>query len=102
VYKIEASVRVFTEVGELWDGSRTPHFDIFHQQGTNKSGGVCIAIGKHVKGSRINFDVENTVIEDLNRLSETIRIIAIYWPAGQARVLEALKPYIIQSTIITG
>ncbi|CAM4803758.1 unnamed protein product [Rotaria magnacalcarata] len=102
VFKIEASVCVFTEVGELWNTSRIPHFNIFHQEGTNKSGGVIIAIGKHLKGTRVNFNVENTVIVDVIGLSETIRIIGIYWPAGQARVLEELEPFIIENTIITG
>jgi len=102
VYKIDASICVFTEVGELWNTSRIPHFNIFHQHGTNKSGGVCLAIGKHLKGTKINFNVENTVIVDVNGLSETVRIIAIYWPAGQTRALEELEPYIIENTIITG
>ena len=102
VYKIEASICVFTEVGELWNTSRIPHFNLFHQHGTNKSGGVCVAVGKHLKGSRINFDVENTVIVDINGISETVRIIAIYWPAGQTRSLEEFEPYITENTIITG
>ncbi|CAF5179600.1 unnamed protein product [Rotaria magnacalcarata] len=54
VFKIEASIGVFTEVGELWNASRIPHFNIFHQGGTNKSGGVCVAIGKHLKGCRVS------------------------------------------------
>lgn len=90
VYKVEASICVFTEVGELWDTSKIPHFNSFHQQGTNKSGGVCVAIGKHLKGSRIDLNVKNTVIVDVSGFSETIRIIAIYWPAGQTRILEEL------------
>ncbi|CAF4993517.1 unnamed protein product, partial [Rotaria magnacalcarata] len=102
VYKVEASICVFTEVGELWNASRVPHFNIFHQHGTNKSGGVCVAIGKHLKGTRIEINVENTVIIDVNGLSETIRVIAIYWPAGQIMMLEDLEPYIIENTIITG
>ncbi|CAF4559597.1 unnamed protein product, partial [Rotaria magnacalcarata] len=102
VYKVEASTCVFTEVGELWNISRVPHFNIFHQHGTNKSGGVCVAIGKHLKGTRIEINVENTVIIDVNGLSETIRVIAIYWPAGQIMMLEDLEPYIIENTIITG
>lgn len=102
IFKIEASIGVFTEVGELWNTSRIPHFNIFHQVGTNKSGGVCVAIGKHLKGSRVDFKVENTVIVDVIGLSETIRIIGIYWPAGQSRLLEELEPFIIENTIITG
>ena len=83
VYEVEASICVLTEVGELWNTSQIPHFNIFHQYGTNKSGGVCVAVGKHLKGSRINFNVENIVIVDVNGFSEAVRIIAIYWSAGQ-------------------
>ncbi|CAF3324780.1 unnamed protein product [Rotaria socialis] len=101
VYKIEASICVFTEVGELWNTSQIPHFNIFHQHGTNKSGGVCIAIGKHLKGSRIDLNIENTIIVDVDGLSETVKIIAIYWPAGQTRVLGELESYITKNTIIT-
>ena len=72
IYKVEASICVFTEVGELWNTSAVPHFNIFHQHGTNKSGGVCVAVGKHLKESRIDFNVENTVIVDVNGFSETI------------------------------
>ncbi|CAF1411472.1 unnamed protein product [Rotaria magnacalcarata] len=101
VYKIEASICVFTEVGELWNTSQIPHFNIFHQHGTNKSGGVSIAIGKHLKGSRIDSNIENAIIVDVDDLSETVRIIAIYWPAGQTRVLGELESYITKNTIIT-
>ena len=102
VYEVEASICVFTEVGELWNTSRVPHFNIFYQHGINKSGSVCVAIGKHLKASRVYFNVENTVIVDVNGLSETIRIIAIYWPVGQSRKLEELQPYTIENTIIAG
>ena len=102
VYKTDASICVFTEVGELWNSSRIPHFNIFHEYGTNKSGEVCVAIGKHLRGSRIKCSIKNTVIVDVNGLSEPIRIIAVYWPAGQTRALEELEPYIIENTIMTG
>jgi len=68
----------------------------------NKSESVCVAIGKHSKGSRIDFNAENTFIVDVNDFSETIRIIAIYWSAGQSRNLEELELYIIENTIIIG
>ena len=99
---MEASICAFTEVGERWNTSRIPHFNISHQHGTNTSGGVCVAIGKHLKASRVDFNVENTVIVDVNGLLETIRIIAIYWLAVQSRKLEELQPCIIENTIITG
>ena len=46
--------------------------------------------------SRIQF------IVDVYDLSDTIRIIAIYWPICHTRTLENLEPYIIENTIITG
>ena len=77
VCKIDDSIYVFTEFGELWNPSRISHFNMLHEYGTNKSGGVCVAIGKHLQGLRIKFNVKNTVIVDLNVLSVPIRIIAI-------------------------
>ncbi|CAF3791778.1 unnamed protein product [Rotaria magnacalcarata] len=79
-----------------------PNNDLDQNRGTNKSGEVCAAIGKHLKGTRIEINVENTVIIDANGLSETIRVIAIYRPAGQIMKLEELEPYISENTIITG
>ncbi len=55
-----------------------------------------------MKGSRIDFNAENTVIVHVDGLSETIRIIAVYWLAGQTRKLEELEPYIIKNTFIIG
>ena len=102
VYKTESHICVFTEVGELWNTSKIPHFNVFHQRGTNKSGGVCVATGKHLRASRIELDIANTVILDIFGFSETVRIIAIYWPSCQIRNLAELEPYIIRNTIITG
>ncbi|CAF4852688.1 unnamed protein product [Rotaria socialis] len=85
----------------LWNTSRVPLFNIFHQHGTNNSEGVCVAIGKHLKGTRIEVNVENAVIIDVNGFSETIRVIAFYWPAGQLMMLDDLEPYLIENTIIT-
>ena len=91
VYEVEASICVIAEVGELWNTSQIPHFNIFHQHGTNKSGGVCVAIGKHSKGLRINFDVENIVIVDVDGFSEAVRIIAIYWPTDQIHFFRKIR-----------
>lgn len=102
IYKVEASICVFTEVGELWNTSRIPHFNIFHQHGTNKSGGVIVAVGKHLKATQIDCHLENSVIVDINGLTESIRIIAIYWPASQIRRLENLEQYVTDNTTITG
>ena len=69
---------MFTEVSKLWDNYMIPHFNIFHQHGTNKGGGACIVVEKHVKASRIDFSAENTVIADVYGLSKPTRIIDIY------------------------
>ncbi|CAF2087535.1 unnamed protein product [Rotaria magnacalcarata] len=71
VYKTETSICIFTEVGELWNTNKLPHFNIFYQKGTNHSGGVCIAVGKHLKASRIEIDIPNTVVIDITGLSES-------------------------------
>ena len=102
VYRIEASICIFTEVGELWNMNKLPHFNIFYQKGTNHSGGVCIAVGKHLKTSRIETDIPNTVVLDILGLSEPIRIIGIYWPNSQKRNLDDILPFMIEGTIITG
>ncbi|CAF3331934.1 unnamed protein product [Rotaria socialis] len=70
--------------------------------GTNKSGGVCVAIRKHLKVCRVSCNIDNTVIVDVIGLSEIIRIIGMYWPAGQMRGLEELDSFIINNTIIMG
>ncbi len=33
VYKVEASICIFTEVGELWYTNKLPHFNLFYQKG---------------------------------------------------------------------
>lgn len=102
VYKVQASICIFTEVGELWNMNRLPHFNTFYQKGTNKNGGVCIAVGKHLKASRIEVNIPNTVIIDITGLSEPARIIGIYWPASQQRDLDDILPYVNNGTIISG
>jgi hypothetical protein len=102
VYKVQASICVFTEVGELWNTCRLPHFNTFYQKGTNRNGGVCIAVGKHLKATRIDVNIPNTVIIDITGLSEPVRIIGIYWPNSQQRDLDDILPYVIEGTILTG
>ena len=102
VDKIEASICVLTEVGDLWNINKIPHFNTFYQKGTNHSGGVCIAVGKHLKTSRIETDIPNTVVIDILGLSEPVRIIGIYWPHSQTRNLNDILPFILNNTIITG
>jgi hypothetical protein len=78
VYKIEAFICIFTEVGELWNTNKIPQFNLIYQKDTNHSGGVCITLGKHLKASRIEADIPNTVVIDIIGLSEPVRIIGIY------------------------
>ena len=75
---------------------------MFHQKGTNHSGGVMIAVGKHLKAMRLDVDVENTIVVDVIGLSEQIRLTGIYWPHGQKRKLDDLRPYLVKGTILTG
>ena len=61
-----------------------------------------IAVGKNLKATRIEVDIENTIVVDVTGLSEQIRIIGVYWPQGQKRELDDLRPYLVKSTILTG
>ena len=61
-----------------------------------------ITIGKHLRATRIDTDIENTVIVDIHGLSEQIRIIGIYWPQGQMSNLKDLCPFLVKGTILTG
>ena len=102
VYKVQPSICAFTEVGELWNKCRLSHFNTFYQKGTNRNGGVCIAIGKHLKATRVEVDIPNTIIIDITGLSEPVRIIGIYWPTSQERDLDDILHYVVESTILTG
>jgi hypothetical protein len=89
-------------VGELWNSFSVPHYNSFFQRGTNKKGGVTVAVGKHLRTERIDTDIENTVIVDINGLSEPARVIAVYWSQCQKRDLDDLKPIIVERTILMG
>ncbi|CAF4697771.1 unnamed protein product, partial [Rotaria magnacalcarata] len=102
MYNIQASICIFTEVGELWNTCRSPHFNTFYQKGTNKNGGVCIAVGKHLKATRIEVNIPNTVVIDITGLSEPVRIIGIYWPTSQQRDLDEILSYVVEGTILSG
>jgi hypothetical protein len=102
VYKMDASICIFTEVGELWNSFQLPYFNTFHQKGTNHSGGVCVSIGKHLKGTRVETNIENTVVIDVIGLSEPLRIIGVYWPQSQRRNLDDILPFVIDGTILLG
>jgi Endonuclease-reverse transcriptase len=102
IFKVDSPICVLTEVGELWNSIKIPQFNTFHQGGTNHSGGVMVTVGKHLRATRIETNIENTVIVDVYGLSEQIRIIGIYWPQCQRRTLNDLRPFLIKGTIITG
>jgi hypothetical protein len=70
IFKVDSPVCVFTEVGEQWNSFKIPHFNMFHQKGTNHSGGVMIAVGKNLKATKIDIDVENTLVLDVIGRSE--------------------------------
>ncbi|CAF4229371.1 unnamed protein product, partial [Rotaria magnacalcarata] len=80
MFNSDSSIGIFTEVGELWKDFTIPHFKSFYQKGTNSKGGVVVAVGKHLKATHIDTNIENTVIVDIEGLTEQIRIIGIYWP----------------------
>jgi hypothetical protein len=63
---------------------------------------VCIAVRKHLKATRIEVNIPNTVVIDITGLSELVRIIGIYWPTSQQRDLDDINPYVVERTIITG
>ena len=102
VYQVDASVCIFSEVGELWNSFALPNFNMFHEKGTNHSGGVCVAVGKHLRTTQIETKTENTVVVDIIGLSEPLRVIGIYWPQCQKRNLDDLLPFIQKNTIISG
>ncbi|CAF4651832.1 unnamed protein product, partial [Rotaria sp. Silwood2] len=72
IFKVDSFICVFTEVGELWNSFKIPHFSSFYQKGTNHSGGVMIMIGKHLKTTRIEVDIDNTVIVDVVGLTQQV------------------------------
>lgn len=86
IFKTDTSICVFTEVGELWNSFTIPHFYTFYQKGTNNKGGVIIAVGKHLRATRVILNTENTVIVDVGGLSEQVRVIGIYWPQCQNEI----------------
>ena len=49
INRVNAAFVICTEVGELWYKCPIPDFNVFHEKGANKNGGVAIAIGKTPK-----------------------------------------------------
>ena len=68
MFKTDSSICILTEVGELWNSTPIPHYRSYYQRGTNGKGGVVIAVAKHLRVSRIETEIENTVIVDVDGL----------------------------------
>ncbi|CAM2713798.1 unnamed protein product [Rotaria socialis] len=102
IYSVETSICIFTEVGEQGHDFKISDYNTFYQTGLNRSGGVCICLGKNLKGVEIDSSIPNTVVVDIYGLSEPLRIIGIYWPASQQRNLMDLSNFVINNTIIAG
>ncbi|CAF3869343.1 unnamed protein product [Rotaria sp. Silwood1] len=75
---------------------------MFYQRGTNSKGGVVVAVGKHLKATRIDIKTENTVIVDIDGLAEPIRVIGVYWPHCQNRNMDELSPFVTGRTVLAG
>ncbi|CAF3314472.1 unnamed protein product [Rotaria socialis] len=102
IYSVETSICIFTEVGEQGHDFKISDYNTFYQTGLNRSGGVCICLGKNLKGVEIDSSIPNTVVVDIYGLSEPLRIIGIYWAASQQRNLMDLSNFVINNTLIAG
>jgi hypothetical protein len=103
IHKVDASFVICTEVGEKYSSLQLPDFNMFHEEGTNKNGGVVIVIGKHLKACKVDAEILNTLMVDIiGLLSEPLRVIGIYWPRSQKRKIKELTLFITHNTIISG
>ncbi|CAF4625812.1 unnamed protein product, partial [Rotaria sp. Silwood2] len=102
IHQVGASFIICTEVGEQYNTFQIPDFNMFHEEGTNKNGGVSIAVGKHLKATKVETKLQNTLVMDIMGLNEPLRVIGIYWSNSQQRNIQELNPYIIKNTIISG
>lgn len=102
INKVDASFIVCTEVGEIWNKHPLPDYKMFYEKGTNKNGGVVVAVGKHLKAIKIETRMDNTVVVDIFGLNEPLRVIGIYWPEKQKRDINEISKLITENTIIAG
>ena len=102
VSRLQASFIICTEVGEIWNKHPIPDFNLFYEAGTNKNGGVAIGVGKHLKATKVDTNMANTVVVDILGLNEPLRVIGIYWPASQKRDIEEINKFITKNTIVAG
>lgn len=101
VYKIEATICIFTEVDKPLNANKLLHFNICYWKGMNHSGGICITVGKHRKASRIEINILNIVVIDITRLSEPVRIIGIYWSNSQKQDFDNILSFTVEDIILT-
>jgi hypothetical protein len=102
IHQMDTSFIICTEVGKLWNTQKIPDFNVFHEKGTNKNGGVMIGVGKHLKASKVETNLLNTLIIDIFGLNEPLRVIGIYWPDSQKRDINDVVPFITNNTIVAG
>jgi hypothetical protein len=102
IHKVDASFIICTEVGELWHTQQLPDFNIFHEGSTNKNGGVMIGVGKHLKASKVETNLANTLVIDIFGLNEPLRVIGIYWPNSQKRDIKKILQFVTNNTIVAG
>lgn len=102
IQTMEAAIGVWTEVGSQGEKFQIPEYTTFYQKGCNRSGGVCVSVGKNLKPVEVKTTMLNTVIIDIYGLNEPIRIVGIYWPPTGKRNLNELSEFIINNTIVMG
>ena len=102
IHRYETSFIICTEVGKLWNSQQIPDFNIFHEERTNKNGGVIVGVGKHLKALKVETSMKNTVVVDIFGLNESLRVIGMYWPESHQRNIDEITPYITKNTIISG
>ena len=102
IHQVNAAFAICTEVGKHGIKQKIPDFNTFYEKGTNKKGGVIIAAGKHLKATKVETNLRNTVVVDITGLNEPLRVIGVYWPISQKRNIDELLPFINNHTIIAG
>ena len=102
IHQVDADFIICTEVGEQGHRHQIPDFNMFFEKGTNMSGGVIIYVAKHLKASKVETNMANTLIIDVIGLNEPLRVIEIYWPESHKRDINEITPFIINNTVISG
>jgi hypothetical protein len=61
-----------------------------------------IGVGKHLKATKVETNLANTLVVDIFGLNEPLRVIGIYWPDSQKRDINEVLPFITNNTIVAG